>query len=81
MTEGSKFLLYLFMGSMGLIVSSLLFPFGPPVWILVGVIVAAIIWRPGRDADENSLDRTSCPSCGTPNPPDRETCKYCLDTL
>lgn len=81
MTEGSKFLLYLFMGVLGIIVFFILLPLGPLVWILAGVIVAAMIWRSAGDADENSPDRTNCASCGTPNPLDRETSKYCLDTL
>lgn len=80
MTEGSRLILYLLLGGMGLIVLLVLFSLGPLGWaLIVALIIATMAYSLRRDT--GSPDRTNCARCGSPNPTDRKTCKHCGDPL
>jgi hypothetical protein len=81
MTEGSKLILYLLFGILGLVLLLVLLSLGPLGWFLTAFLIIAVMAYSGRNDHANRPDRTNCAACGAPNPSAHETCKYCGASL
>ena len=83
MTRGSEFLLYLpVLGPLAVLLVGLL-AIGPLGWFVVGFLVLGGMANGAltEDDEERTPDRTMSSTRGSPNSPDRETCRHCGDPL